>query len=115
MRTGLCPFPSPNSACELTPKVIGPIIKETIASDTLIYADKYTFMDDWKNGSMRINRFAIAKANMPEMRIKMDFMKCMSIPWKVFGPCSALSCNLIGGSHRINFHFIWAFSNSFTT
>ena len=66
-------------------------------------------MDDWKNGAMRIKWFAIAKANMLEMRIKMDFMKCMSIPWKVFGPCSALGCDLIGGSRRRNFHFIWAF------
>ena len=73
-----------------------------------------TFMDDWKNGAMSIKWFAIAKANMPEMRTKMDFMKCMSIPWKVFGPCSALGCDLIGGSRRRNFHFIWAFSNSFT-
>ncbi len=47
------------------------------------------FTGDYRSGDMPIKRSITGTANLPEMKMGMDFMKCMLIQSKDFGHCYA--------------------------
>ena len=68
-------------------KTIEPIIKQTIAPDTLIYTDEYNIYGRLQAWARPMKWCTMDRVNSHGMTIKMAFVKCMSIRWKVSGPC----------------------------
>ena len=68
-------------------KTIEPIIKQTIAPARSFIPTSTTSTDGWKHGATPMKWFTMDRVNSHGMTIKMVFVKCMSIRWKVSGPC----------------------------
>jgi hypothetical protein len=55
------------------------------------------------------------EASSLEMKMAMAFVKCMSIPWKGFGPSYAVGCVRTEAFPKKNSRFTWDSSSLFTT
>jgi transposase-like protein len=56
---------------------IEPLIRATISSGSLVYADEYGIYN--RNGAMGTRQFVMVQGNMHEMRMEIVFAKSMSI------------------------------------